>query len=107
MGNESLRGSRKEPWPFFPGEGWESSEHKAVTGFPQEVTCFRALEKIGKRFLGGITMSLTLKINAVWLLTWIQPNTGNYKTVNEKVNGTLAIYWKWWDIIEFTHRIMY
>ena len=51
MGNESLRGSRKEPWPFFPGEGWESSEHKAFTGFPQEVTCFRALEKIGKRFL--------------------------------------------------------
>ena len=34
-------------------------------------------------------------------------NTGNYKTVNEKVNGTLAIYWKWWDITKFTHRIMY
>lgn len=50
-------------------------------------------------------MSLTLRINAVWLLTWL--NTGNYKTINEKVNGTLAIYWKWWDITEFTHRIMY
>lgn len=50
-------------------------------------------------------MSLTLRINAVWLLTWIQPNTGNYKTINE-VKGTLAIYWKWWDIAEFTQRIM-
>lgn len=52
-------------------------------------------------------MSLTLKINAVWFLTWIQSNTGNYKTVNEKVNGTLALYWEWWDITEFTHRITY
>lgn len=41
-------------------------------------------------------MSLTLRINAVWLLTWVQSNTGDYKTINEKVNGTLAVYWKWW-----------
>lgn len=32
-------------------------------------------------------MFLTLRINAVWLLTWVQPNTGDYKTINE-VNGT-------------------
>lgn len=37
-------------------------------------------------------MSLTLRINAVWLLTWAQLNTENYKTISEKVNGTLAIY---------------
>lgn len=52
-------------------------------------------------------MSLTLRINAVGLLTWVQPNTGDYKTINEKVNGTLAIYWKWWGITEFTPRIVY
>lgn len=52
-------------------------------------------------------MSLTLRINAVWLLTWEQPNTGNYETINEKVNGTLAIYGKWRDITEFTHQTMH
>lgn len=52
-------------------------------------------------------MSLTLRINAVRLLTWVQPNTGDSKTINEKVNGTLAIYWKWWGITEFTPRIVY
>lgn len=54
---------------------------------------------------GDITMSLTLRINAVWLTTWVQPNTGNYKTINE-VKGTLAVYWKWWDVTEFTQRTM-
>lgn len=53
-----------------------------------------------------LTMSLTLRINAVWLLTWVQPNTGDYKTINEKVNGTLAIYREWWGITEFTPRIV-
>lgn len=51
-------------------------------------------------------MSLTLRINAVWLLTWVQPNTGDYKTINEKVNGTLAIYREWGGITEFTPRIV-
>lgn len=46
---------------------------------------------------------MTPRINAVWLLTWEQPNTGNYETINEKVNGILAIHGKWRDITEFTH----
>lgn len=38
---------------FSSGREWESSEHKArpSRASPREVTLFRALEKIGKRFL--------------------------------------------------------
>lgn len=47
---------------FSSGREWESSEHKArpSRASPREVTLFRALEKIGKRFLCLFFFFLTL-----------------------------------------------